>query len=318
MAVALVFALTGCDGCNDGASGATPSASATASIMTGSAAASAAAAASSTPPEATDAAATTDGPPGASGTALAVPPATGTAPTTGTAVSTAAPAATSTDSAAAVATGPGPEPTSPPPVLEPAEPGSADALAAEVDAVYAPIGRFRSRFEQTYQAKVAGVTKKSTGTLLVERPGKLSFRYDPPNNNRVVSDGATIRIYEADNNQLLEQPVGKTEYPGALAFLMGHGMRGSFRFTFNDKAKFDGGKVLLGTPRVTNPAYEQVLFYIDQALLAKRDPGTVRRVVVLDVQRNKNRFDFLEASMPDRVEPSEFVFTPPPGTNVVR
>jgi len=74
----------------------------------------------------------------------------------------------------------------------------------------------------------------------------------------------------------------------------------------------------VGKPRSSNPAYEQVLFYVDQAMLAKRSAGTIRRVVVLDAQKNRNRFDFLEASTPDRVEPSEFVFTPPAGVTVVK
>ena len=264
-----------------------------------------------------------DGPPTASGSAAAVvvPRATGTAkPTGSSAANTPATGEPAGPPGTAAATGSAtvalPEPSVP--VLEPAAPGSADELAQQVDEIYLPIQRFRARFEQTYQAKVAGVTKKSTGVVIVERPGKLSFRYEPPNNNRVVSDGVTLRVYEADNNQLVEQPVARTEYPGALAFLMGHGLRPSFTFSFNDKAKFEGGRVLVGKPRSSNPAYEQVLFYVDQAMLAKRSAGTIRRVVVLDAQKNRNRFDFLEASTPDRVEPSEFVFTPPAGVTVVK
>jgi outer membrane lipoprotein carrier protein len=275
----------------------------------------------------TDAAASAllvDGPPtasGSAGAAVVVPRATGSAPA-GTAKpggSSGANALAPTEPTATPATSGALAPLEPTAVaIEPAAPGSADELAGQVDEIYLPIQRFRARFEQSYQAKVAGVTKKSTGLLVVERPGKLSFRYDPPNNNRVVSDGTTLRVYEADNNQLVEQPVARTEYPGALAFLMGHGLRPSFTFTFNDKAKFEGGRVLVGKPRSANPAYEQVLFYVDQAMLAKRSPGTIRRVVVLDAQKNRNRFDFLEASTPDRVEPSEFVFSPPPGVTVVK
>jgi outer membrane lipoprotein carrier protein len=266
----------------------------------------------------------TDGPPSASATAGPAPVSTPLAPrassdaaklasATATSEPASAPGTASPASSAALVP---PEPSVA--VLEPAAPGSADELAQQVDEIYLPILRFRARFEQSYQAKVAGVTKKSTGVLFVERPGKLSFRYEPPNHNRVVSDGVTIRVYEAENNQLVEQPVARTEYPGALAFLMGRGLRPSFTFSFNDKAKFEGGRVLVGKPRATNPAYEQVLFYVDQALLGKRSPNTIRRVVVLDAQKNRNRFDFLEASAPDRVEPSEFLFAPPAGVTVLK
>jgi outer membrane lipoprotein carrier protein len=205
-----------------------------------------------------------------------------------------------------------------PATLPPPKPGSADEMAQRVDDIYQPIRRFHAKFEQTYRAKVAGVTKTSTGHLFVQKPSKLSMRYDPPNNNRVVSDGSIVKVYEADNKQMFTQPVARTEYPGALAFIMGKGLRASFTFVFHEKAKFPGGKVLLGTPRVRNPAYERAFFYIDKALLDQKDPRSMRRVLVLDVQKNRNRFDFTDISQPTQIDASEFAFVPPPGTTMVK
>jgi outer membrane lipoprotein carrier protein len=200
----------------------------------------------------------------------------------------------------------------------PAAPGSADAVADKVDAVYLPIQRFRARFEQRYIAKIAGTTKNSDGVCYVKRPGKISFSYHKPNKNRVVSDGVTLKIYEAENAQMFVKSVATTEYPGALAFIMGKGLRYSFTFTFNESAKWEGGPVLVGTPRVANPGYEKVLFYIDEALLAKGDPACVRRVLVIDAQGNRNRFDFIHVEQPDEIGESEFTFEAPPGTNIVK
>ena len=203
-------------------------------------------------------------------------------------------------------------------MLPPAQDGSADAVAQQVDDIYAPLKRFRAKFKQQYKAKVAGITKESTGVVVVVRPSKLSFRYDPPNGNRVVSDGSLIRVYEQENQQMFEQPLATTEYPGALAFIMGKGLRPSFTFTFNDKAKWEGGPVIVGKPRQPNPAYDSVLFYIDKALLEQKEPAAVRRVLVTDAQGNRNRFDFVEMSEPDSVPDEEFEFEPPPGTNIVK
>ena len=131
-----------------------------------------------------------------------------------------------------------------------------------------------------------------------------------------MSDGTALKIYVAEDAQMFTQPVAKTEYPGALAFLMGNGIRPSFTFTINDKAKFDGGPVLLGKPRTPTPHYEYVMFYIDKALLEKGDPNVVRRVLIVDAQGNKNRFDFEGATQPASIDPGEFVFTPPEGTTI--
>jgi len=200
----------------------------------------------------------------------------------------------------------------------PAAPNSADAVAEKVDAIYLPIERFSARFEQKYTAKIAGTTKNSDGVCYIKRPGKVSFSYHTPNKNRVVSDGVTLKIYEAENQQMFTRSVASTEYPGALAFILGKGLRHSFNFAFNESAKWEGGPVLVGTPRVPNPGYEKVLFYIDEELLKKGDPACVRRVLVIDAQGNRNRFDFLHVEQPQTIPDTEFEFTPPEGTNVLQ
>jgi len=212
---------------------------------------------------------------------------------------------------------PPPPPVKPEPLPTPAA-GSADDAAQKIDDIYTAVVRFRARFNQRYTAKVANTTKDSSGVAYVQRPGKLSFTYHEPNKNRVVSDGTTLKIYEHDNKQMFVRNVADTEYPGALAFIMGNGLRHSFSFTFHETSKWEGGPVLDGTPKSANPGYKRVLFYIDEELLKAGDPGCIRRVLVLDAQGNRNRFDFLHVEQPESIPPSEFIFDPPPGTEVMR
>ncbi|MDI1446337.1 outer membrane lipoprotein carrier protein LolA, partial [Polyangium sp. 6x1] len=197
-------------------------------------------------------------------------------------------------------------------------PGSADAVAVGIDQVFLDKKTFFAKFKQEHTQKVAGTTKKSTGVFYFERPNKISFRYDAPSKNRIVSDGTTLKVYIGEDNQMFVQPVDKTEYPGALAFLMGKGLGPSFSFVFHDKSKFEGGPVLLGKPRQATPHYDSVYFYVDKALLEKKDPGVIRRVMLVDAQGNRNRFDFEGSTQPAAIDPAEFTFTPPPGTNVTQ
>ncbi|XYH95276.1 LolA family protein [Sorangium sp. So ce1128] len=203
-----------------------------------------------------------------------------------------------------------------PPAVPPAEAGSAEAIAAEVDTIFVGKKTYFARFKQEHTQKISGAVKKQSGTISAEKPDKISFRYDPPSQNRIVSDGVSLKVYVAEDRQMFVTPVQNSEYPGALSFLMGHGLRPSFTFTFNEKAKFEGGPVLVGKPRAPTPHYDLVMFYIDRALLAKKDPGVVRRVLIVDAQGNRNRFDFENASQPASIEPAEFQFTAPPGTDV--
>ncbi|HZO13276.1 MAG TPA: outer membrane lipoprotein carrier protein LolA [Polyangiaceae bacterium] len=229
------------------------------------------------------------------------------------------PIAKSTDPKTAPPPEPSPEPApvAAPPV-PPAKKGSAEEMADKVDAIYKPIKRFRAKFEQKYVAKVAGTTKKSNGVVYVERPEKLSLSYHEPNKNRVVSDGKTLKIYEHDNQQMFVKKVQETEYPGAFSFIMGKGLRSNFTFEFHEAAQWEGGRVLVGRPRVANPGYKVVLFYIDEQLLQKNDPACVRRVLVVDAQGNRNRFDFIHVEQPESIPASEFRFEPPKGTTILK
>ncbi len=216
-------------------------------------------------------------------------------------------------SAAVVAsTAPAASPSAPattPPEVTASDP-AADALAQRVDAFYMPLNSLIVRFEQEFYVQSTGMNKKSSGVMKFQRPGKMSWRYDPPNGNLVVCDGKTVWVYEADGNQYTQQPFQASEYAGALGFLSGEGIRKYFTFRFHDVPNFPGGKVLLGTPRTPNAGYDLVLFYVDLAT------ANIRRVVIIDAQRNRNRFD-LESLSEAPIDPREFVWSPPPGATLI-
>jgi outer membrane lipoprotein carrier protein len=197
---------------------------------------------------------------------------------------------------------------------QPAAP-TADDIAGRVQKFYDSTTTFRATFKQTYTIKVQNVQKVSTGKVVFEKPGKMSWQYDAPNGNRVVSDGNTIKVYEKENEQMYEMSVAKSQYPAALAFLMGKGsLTRDFALRLLDPAqmKFEGGYVLEGTPKDATPAYQKMLLYVDAQTYQ------VRRALILDAQGNRNRFDFEAPSVNLPVDKGEFDFIPPPGTKVIK
>lgn len=191
---------------------------------------------------------------------------------------------------------------------------SADDIATRVQNFYNQTKTFQANFEQEYVVKFHNQKKVDKGHVIFEKPGKMSWTYNEPNGNRVVSDGRTLKVYERENQQMYEQPVDKSYYPAALSFLMGKGeLTKDFTFRLLDPStmKFEGGYVLEGTPKDTTPAYQKVLLYVDAAT------AQVRRVLILDAQGNRNRFDFLNPIVNTPVQKGEFSFTPPVGTQVV-
>ncbi len=191
---------------------------------------------------------------------------------------------------------------------------TADAIADRVQSFYDTAQTFQAGFKQRYTIYAYNRTKDSSGSVVFVKPGQMRWEYTN-NGNVVVSDGKEIKIYERENRQMYLQKVNKTQYPAALAFLMGKGsLKQSFALSKLDSAKlqFPGGHVLLGTPKDPTPAYQKILFYIDAKTFQ------VRRVLLIDAQKNRNRFDFVQARVNEKVPPKLFKFTPPPGTNTIR
>jgi outer membrane lipoprotein carrier protein len=191
---------------------------------------------------------------------------------------------------------------------------SAEALAGRVQEFYDKTKTFKAGFDQAFYIRSQDVYKRSKGQVIFQKPGKMSWRYTT-NGNRVVSDGKVVKVFEKENKQMYEQAIDKSAYPAALTFLVGGGsLRKEFKLKKLDprQLNFEGGYVLLAVPRKPTPAYQKMLLYVDAGTYQ------VRRVLILDAQGNRNRFDFLQPAVNVAVPKNEFTFTPPPGTQLVR
>ena len=192
---------------------------------------------------------------------------------------------------------------------------AADVLT-KVQAFYDKTTSFTAEFSQEFFVKSHNVKKQSKGKVTFAKPGKMHWDYSEPKDNKVVSDGAILKVYEAANKQMFEQNVDKSQYPAALSFLVGGGKLGDvFNFELYDGAgtmNFPGGQVLVGTPKTPSPAYQKVLFYVDT------QTSQVRRVLIVDGQGNRNRFDFENPKVNEAVTDDRFKFTPPAGTQVIK
>lgn len=191
---------------------------------------------------------------------------------------------------------------------------SSDAIAERVQAFYDGAKTFQANFSQRYTIFAYNKKKESQGRVAFVKPGKMSWRYTN-NGNRVVSDGRLLKVYDADNKQSYEQEVGKSAYPAALSFLLGEGkLTASFviKKLSAETMDFKGGYVLLAIPREPTPAYQKMVLYVDGKTFQ------VRRVLLIDAQKNKNVFDFSDPVVNLPVPPSEFQYSPPPGTQVIK
>ncbi len=208
-----------------------------------------------------------------------------------------------------------PPPAAPEVKLQSLPPEKVAASVTRVQAFYDKTQFFASEFTQEFWVKAYNQKRVSKGKVTIAKPGRMHWHYDEPKENRVVSDGATVKVYEHANRQMYEQQVDKSQYPAALSFLTGTGkLSETFNFELfpGDKMAFPGGEVLVGVPKVPTPAYSKVLFYVDS------QTAQIRRVLIIDAQGNRNRFDFTNPAVNQPVSHEFFRFVPPPGTQIVR
>src|SRR5437867_1680728 len=90
------------------------------------------------------------------------------------------------------------------PAATPLSPEQAGAVISKVQAFYDQSGNFQADFVQKYVIKQYNKTKVSKGHVVFDKPGKMNWIYADPAGNWVKSDGKTLCVYEAQNNQLFQ------------------------------------------------------------------------------------------------------------------
>ncbi len=194
-------------------------------------------------------------------------------------------------------------------------------VVQQVQSFYDQVKNVGSDFTQTYYYQLYKKTQRSTGKVVFSKPGKMRWDYAAPNNKKIVSDGKTLIIYEPGEGkqpgQMIEQSLKNAELPQALTFLVGTGkLANIFRPKLLDAKKygFTDGYVLELTPLKAQAQYAKVLFYVDRS--AERR-GVVHRVIIIDAQGNRNRFDFSNMQFNRPVSGALFSWRPPVGTQKI-
>jgi len=186
-------------------------------------------------------------------------------------------------------------------------------VTAQVQKAYVSINAYEADFEQQYDMKAFGQKKTSKGHVLFVKPGKMRWDYTEPKDNVVVSDGTTLYSYVAADKQARKMLVKDSQMPTALSFLTGKGdLSKDFNLSLMDakQLKFEGGYVLKAVPKVATNLYNFVLFYVDGKTFH------VRRVLIVDAQDNRNRFDFSKPAVNGKIDDGKFKWSPPAGVTV--
>jgi outer membrane lipoprotein carrier protein len=190
-----------------------------------------------------------------------------------------------------------------------------------VQAFYDQTQQLSATFFQTYVNKLYQRTDRSQGKVTFKKPGMMRWDYAQPNGKVIVSNGKLLKVYEpgdqGEKGQVIEQQISNSQLPQALAFLMGTGrLQNDFTFRLLDAKRegYPSGDVLELKPIKPTPHFVRLVFYVERTPALR---GLVRRMLIIDSDGNRNRFDFSAIKLNAQATLKQFDFTPPAGTRKV-
>lgn len=154
--------------------------------------------------------------------------------------------------------------------------------------------------------------KQSSGSFLIQRPGKFRWSYDKPYPQLLVSDGERLWSFDPDLNQVVIKKVGQALGASPAALLAGESLERNFELregAANGQGQEPGLEFVEATPRAQDASFQKVRIGLKDRL-----PRT------MEIQDNFGqttvlRFSRFEPNPP--VAAAQFRFTPPKGADVV-
>jgi outer membrane lipoprotein carrier protein len=165
----------------------------------------------------------------------------------------------------------------------------------------------RSTFTQTVTAPDGVKKKSSSGSFEFARPNRFRFAYAKPFEQLIVADGRKVWIYDADLNQVSSRKFSQALGATPAALLAGGSLEKDFDLAAMP-AK-DGLDWVKATPKAKDGAFQSVLIGFRGKDLAA--------VEIVDSFGQRSLLQFAQLAPNVAIAPERFVFTVPPGADVI-
>jgi len=170
-------------------------------------------------------------------------------------------------------------------------------------------GGIRAEFVQTVEGAAFSQPERSSGTLLMQRPGKFRWDYLSPHPQLIVADGQRLWIYDPDLEQVIVKSQNEALGDTPAQLLSGGGLIEE-RFVVSElNEPRDGLHWVQLLPRQAEAGFEELRLGFDPRFLVEMELvdgfGQVTRL----------RFSGMEEGI--TIPADSFEFVPPEGVDVV-
>lgn len=185
-----------------------------------------------------------------------------------------------------------------------ADPNALDSL----DRFFGSVQTYTARFQQVVLDEGLNPIEESSGLMQIARPGRFRWDYEPPNEQRIISDGKKVWLYDIELEQitvrLQEQSLGKT--PASL-------LAGGSDFKSSYEIQDLGQSGVLAWVRMT-PKDEESGF---SDMRIGFEKGELRIMELVDGLGQTTRITLSNSLENQNIDNSRFVLQPPDGVDVI-
>jgi outer membrane lipoprotein carrier protein len=186
---------------------------------------------------------------------------------------------------------------------------SASDSLAEFRSFTRDLNSLAGTFSQEVRDKNGRVSRSSSGTFTIARPGKFRFLYEKPYKQTIVSDGVTVWLHDEDLNQVTIRKIGDALSEQPLSLLLDP--QGAEK-VFDVKSAPSQGSIRYVTATAKKndaPVNELAVAMVD---------GQPTELVWRDNLQNVNTLRFRALNRNSKLENAQFQFTPPKGADILK
>lgn len=179
---------------------------------------------------------------------------------------------------------------------------------ARLDRYFTDFVTLQARFEQTLMDEKGKTMEQSRGRVYLWRPGRFRWEYEKPYQQSIVADGKKVWIYDKELEQVtikrLDAALGNTP-----ALLLNNKADIDRGFIIAEGGQAEGLTWLELKPKDKEPQYTGIRLGFDASAL--------RLMELRDNFGQTTRIRFSDELRNSKFSQSLFVFTPPPGVDVL-
>ena len=181
-------------------------------------------------------------------------------------------------------------------------------LLTRVDSHYNHLKTLRARYSEHYTGM--GLDRTESGTLTLRKPGLMRWSYDAPAGKVFVLDGHYAWFYTPGDLQVSRTPAKQLDdLRSPLRFLLGHTQLAKELDQITTTPVGPNFRVS-GVPKGMAERVRALTLIVSPA-------GVIQNMNIEETDGAVTDFSFTNIEENVAIPPSDFIFTPPPGTTIV-